>query len=70
MLRRRRLRERWASPLLKDGWTLDERARELPLARSGREVVDHALWHVSCQVAEVLRIPIGLVSAGRGQLIP
>lgn len=28
------------------------------------------LWHVIYQVAEVLRIPIGLVSAGRGQLIP
>ena len=28
------------------------------------------LWHVIYQVAELLRIPIGLVSAGRGQLIP
>ncbi len=30
------------SSLLKDGWTLNELARELPLTRSGREVVDHA----------------------------
>ena len=28
------------------------------------------LWHAIYQVAELLRIPMGLVSAGRGQLIP
>ncbi len=30
------------SPLLKDAWTVNELAHELPLARSGREVVEHA----------------------------
>ncbi len=30
------------SSLLKDGWTLKELGRELPLTRSGREAVDHA----------------------------
>ena len=30
------------SPLIKDAWTVNELSHELPLARSGREVVEHA----------------------------